>query len=483
MLFPEAAVKTRQSKWLTIFLVLALATGWAQADSTQQPSSSSPTTANQDNQSQSGTNPPISSLDQPSLGVQFPARSFLLPGAHVSEALDTNVSQTPGTSAVNGVTRALGSLLFQKIGGRYITAVDYVGGIAFYTGTSPSVSQIHQADAEEKILWRTGALTLRDRFSYLPEGSFGYGVYGESGAYNLGLGGIGYMGGTIGQGLGGLFGLGQFSSLGQQPRIDNLSIADVTQSLSARSSITLAGGYEIVHFTNDSSGFVDSNQITAQVGYDYQLTKRSQVAVVYGFQDFQYPNIPGSSFSTHVVNFLYGYRITGRMDFLVGAGPQVTLIDNSPLFGGSSTRVTISARAALRYRFKRTLMGIYYDRYNSSGSGYFVGALSDVVRFSVTRPLSRLWTGTADIGYAHNSALQSQVPGLLPPSTNSFQYVYAGAAVNRPLGKHFNMFLSYQFNNLQFSGSCTAGGSCDTAAQRHVVAVGLDWHPHPIRLD
>jgi len=112
-----------------------------------------------------------------------------------------------------------------------------------------------------------------------------------------------------------------------------------------------------------------------------------------------------------------------------------------------------------------------------------VGALSDVVRFSVTRPLSRLWTGTADIGYAHNSALQSQVPGLLPPSTNSFQYVYAGAAVNRPLGKHFNMFLSYQFNNLQFSGSCTAGGSCDTAAQRHVVAVGLDWHPHPIRLD
>jgi hypothetical protein len=479
----KAGVKMGRTVWLVVFLTLALGTSRAQSDSAQQPASSGVVISDQNNQSVSIDNPPISSLDQPSLGPQFTARSFLVPGAHVSEALDSNAGQTAGTSAVTGVTRVLGSLMLQKIGGRSLFAVDYVGGVAFYTGLSPSTTQIHQADVEERISWKAGALTLRDRFSYLPEGSFGYGVYGESGAYNLGLGGIGYMGGTIGQGLGGLFGLGEFASLGQQPRIDNLSIAEVTQRLSARSSVTLAGGYEIVHFTNNTAGFIDSNQITGQVGYDYQLTRRSQVALVYGFQDFQYPNIPGSSFSTHVVNLLYGYRVSGRMDFLIGAGPQVTLFHNSPLFGGSSDRVTISARAALRYRLRRTLMGLYYDRYNSSGSGYFLGAVSDVVRFSISRPITRMWTGTADIGYAHNSALQSPVPGLLPASTNAFQYVYAGAAVNRPLGKHFNMFVSYQFNNLQFSGSCAAGGLCDTTAQRHVVAVGLDWHPRPIRLD
>jgi hypothetical protein len=128
-------------------------------------------------------------------------------------------------------------------------------------------------------------------------------------------------------------------------------------------------------------------------------------------------------------------------------------------------------------------MGIYYDRYNSSGSGYFLGAVSDVVRFSVSRPLTRKWTGTADIGYAHNSAIQANPTGPLPASTNAFQYVYAGAAVNRPLGKHFNMFISYQYNDLQFSGSCAAGGPCDSTAQRHVAAIGLDWHPRPIRLD
>jgi len=468
--------------WMLVVMFLAVArTGWAQSDPGQQPASGAQQPSGQDNQSQPEANLPISGIDQPSLGARFPARSFLVPGAHVSEALDSNVGQTAGTSAINGVTRALGSLMLQKIGSRYMTAFDYVGGVAFYTGISPSTSQIQQFDAEQKILWRSGALALRDRFSYLPEGSFGFGAYGESGAYNLGLGGIGYVGGTLGQGLGGLFGLGEFGSLGQQPRIDNLAIADVTQSLSARSSVTVAGGYEIVHFTNNTD-FIDSNQITAQAGYNYKLSRKSQIALVYGFQYFQYPNIAGSSFSTHVASLMYGYRISGRMDFLVGAGPQFTLIQNSFLFGGPSDRVTVSARAALRYRFPRTSIGVYYDRYNSSGSGYFVGAVSDVVRFSVSRPLTRLWTATADIGYAHNSALQQSLAGPLQPSTNSFQYVYAGAAVHRPLGRHFALFFSYQFNDFEFNGStCGAGGSC--ASQRHVVAGGLDWHPRPIRLD
>ncbi len=478
-----ATMKKHQAIGMVMFLTLALGVGWGQSDPGQQSTGSAQPTSGQDNEPPWDTNPPISGIDQPSLGERFPTRSFLLPGAHVSEALDTNAGQTTGTSSPSAVTRALGSLMLQKIGGRYETALDYVGGVAFYTGISPSVTQIQQFDAEQKILWRTGAFTVRDRFSYLPEGSFGFGAYGESGAYNLGLGGIGYVGGTLGQGLGGLFGLGEFGSLGQASRIDNLTVADVTQSLSARSSITVAGGYEIVHFTDNTANFIDSNQITAQVGYDYQLTRRSQIALVYGFQDFQYPNIAGSSFDTQVINVMYGYRISGRMDFLVGAGPQFTFIHNSPLLGGSSDRVTLGARAALRYRFPRTLIGIYFDRYDSAGSGYFAGAVSDVVRFSVSRPITRLWTATADIGYAHSSALQPNLTGPLPSTTTSFQYIYAGVAAHRPLGRHFAVFVSYQFNDLWFNGtSCSAGGVCGSAP-RNVAAVGLDWHPHPIRLD
>jgi len=61
--------------------------------------------------------------------------------------------------------------------------------------------------------------------------------------------------------------------------------------------------------------------------------------------------------------------------------------------------------------------------------------------------------------------------------------VYAGAAVHRPLGKHFALFFSYQYNDLWFNGSsCNTGGVCGSVP-RNVAAVGLDWNPRPIRLD
>jgi len=492
----KCMMRTLQAILVWAFILFAMRTGWAQAANTPQPTDNNQQTDSTQTAPQSaGTstpqqpqineNPPISGLDQPPLGPASPARSFLIPGAHVSESVDSNVGQTTDNAAIGGVTRALGSLMFQKLGNRSVTALDYIGGATIYSNFSPHVQQVHQFDVQQKFLWHTGQLAVRDMFSYLPEGSFGYGEYGESGAYNLGLGGIGYIGGSIGEELGGIFGLGEFGALGQQPRIDNATIVDLAETLTKRSSITLAGGYALLHFTGDTPGFVDSNQTTAQAGYDYQLTRRSQLSFVYGFQRFEYPDVPGSSFDTHVMDVLYGHRITGRMDLLFGGGPQITVISN-PLSGNSSNMISASARAALRYRFPKTTLGIYYDRYNSAGSGFYLGATSDVVRFSATRPLGRKWTGNADVGYSHNSQIRP-VPVFIfqVQASQSFQYVYAGAAVQRQLTKSLSFFVSYQYNDLSFDSSFCAAtlGACSTISQRHVASIGLDWRPHPIRLD
>ncbi len=482
MSFPEKTAMRIGLFVLGMYLTLTLATGWAQSASDQ----SSGTPSDQSNQPgppSSSDNPPISGLDQASLESRIPARSFLIPGIHVSEAVDSNLGDTSASSSVQGVTRVMGSVMLQKIGNRFMTALDYIGGGEFYSGFAASSNQVQQLDAEERILWRKGQLTARDQFSYLPEGVFGFGVYGESGAYSQGLAGIGYVGGGIGAGLGGLFGPGQFGSLGQQPRINNLATVDIDQALTPRSAVTLAGGYGIVHFTDNSAGFINSNQVSAEAAYDYQLNRKDQIAFLYGFQDFRYPNFAGSTYTTQLGQVMFGHRVSGRMDLIVGAGPQVTLI-NVPLFGGSTQKLTVSAQASLRYRFPRTSLGVFYSRFNTSGSGYFLGATSDVVRVSASRPLSRLWTVGTDIGWAHNSQVQPGLLGLLPPTTTSFQYWYAGAVARRELGRHFSFFISYQFNDLLFnSGFCGTSGICNQAAQRHVAAVGLDWHPHPIRLD
>ena len=485
MLFPrEIGFQRRHGIRVVMVLLLVLATSRAQNNSGQVPAANAPQNPPAAATPAVTDNPPISGLDQPWLGPAIPSRSFLVLGAHVSEAVDSNVGENSGNSPITGETRALGSFMLQKIGNHSLTAFDYVGGVVFYPSLNPSINQIHQFDGEQKLMWKTGQITFRDQFSYLPEGSFGFGAYGESGASSLGMGSIGFQGAALGAGLGGIFSLGEFGSLGQEPRIDNLGIVDINQSLSKRSSITLAGGYGLIHFTNDNSTFIDSNQITAQAGYDYQVSARTQIALVYGFQKFEYPNIPGSSFITHIGSFMYGHRISGRMDLVLSAGPQVTVINNSVLFGGSSQRITAAAHASLRYRFPKTSLALSYDRYNTSGSGYFLGATSDTVRFSVSRPLTRVWTGTADIGYSRNEQIEpGALAGIIPSTTTSLQYVYGGAVLQRPLGHHFDFFISYQFDDLLFNSTLCTVGPCNTSSQRHVGAIGLNWHSRPIRLD
>jgi hypothetical protein len=88
-----------------------------------------------------------------------------------------------------------------------------------------------------------------------------------------------------------------------------------------------------------------------------------------------------------------------------------------------------------------------------------------------------------DVGYTRNSQILPGIAGVAAQA-QSYQYEYAGGVAHRQLGRYFGLFLSYQFNRLAFDSSfCTAPGPCANTSLRHVAAVGLDWHPRPIRLD
>lgn len=481
-------MKKYQVLW--VVLAIALGAGWAQSQSGQPAADSGQAQATppvpgygQDTPApQSSANPPITGLDQPSLEPPLVRRSYLQFGAHVSEAVDTNLSDsTSSGSDIHGVTRALGSVTLQRLWRKYDFSLDYVGGGVFYGTENRTATQVHTLDAEQRILWRTGQLAIRDSFTYLPEGSFGYGSYGGSGT----LGGIGGLGGIgLGGAVGGIsgnpfFGPGQFAALGQESRITNVTTADVTQSLNARSSVTLAGSYGLVHFIDDTLGFINSRQISVQAGYNYQLTRRDQIAFQYGFQAFRYPSNVQSDIDSHLWQVLWGHRISGRMDLILGGGPELTEIHNS-IFGDSS-RISASGRASLRYRFPQTSVELTYDHNNTSGSGFFAGAETDVARLSLSRPLGRLWEVSADAGFSHNRRLTPTVVGL---AAQSYNYFYAGGALRRQLGRNFSAYVSYQYNNLEFDDSfCGTSPGCSTSANRHVAIIGLDWHPRPIRLD
>jgi hypothetical protein len=499
-------------------LAFALSGAWAQ-DTSTPPASTEPAAQSpqqpipaygQDNAPPPITeNPPLSGLDLPSLEPHAAPLSYLQPGATFSQSANRNAANVIGGAGVSSVTRGLGSVTLQRLWSHYDLALDYMGGVGYYSESGVGLKSLQQADVDQKITWKRGQLSLRDSFSYLPEGNFGgsYGSLGSEGIASLGTTAFGLF--SSGAALG---------TLGLAPRILNVSVADISENLTPKSAITAAGGYAFTHFygPDEQTGttFIGSSQTSAQVGYNRILTKHTQVALVYGYQGFDF-TVLGSAFHTHVIQGMYGHRVSGRMDLLMGAGPQFTRIgtactvvdaliglppctlDQNGLPVGSipNTRIGVAAQARLRYRFTRTSLDLSYRRFETSGSGLFAGTQSDIVRLGATRPLSRVWSVFTDIGFSHNDRLQSLSAAQAatcqgPPNTcpgvdaNSFFSGFAGAGVHRAFGRSLHGYASYQFNELAFDHSYCGGlSACNRISNRSVLTFGLDWTPRPIRID
>jgi hypothetical protein len=514
-------MKRLQTAWnLVMLLALGLSGAWAQDSSAPPPvpepppqsASQEPVPAyGQENAPPTVTeNPPLSGLDLPSLEPHAAPLSYLQPGATFSESAASNATGNLGGGGFSSITRALGSLALKRLWSNYDLAVDYAGGVAYYT-SGRRFQSLQQMSLDQKIVWKRGQLSLRDSFSYLPEGNFG-GSYGSMGSQ-----GIGSLGSSA---FGGFFGGNSLGSLGLAPHILNVSVADISENLSPKSAITVAGGYGFTHFYGkDTSGnsFIGSSQVSVQAAYDRIVTSHTQVALLYGYQAFDF-SVQGTAFHTHLIQGMYGHRITGRLDLLLGAGPQIIQLDTqtavcsqiivSPfycsLFGGTlvpatdkSTKVSVSAQARLGYKFRKASLHLEFRRFDTSGSGFFAGAQSNVVSLGAVRPLSRIWSAFVNAGYATNTRLQplaqvqlngcgsSQSSQTACPANNagSYNYGYAGAGVHRAFGREFHAYFSYQFNELSFANSFCGTGPCNRISNQSIGTFGLDWTPRPIRID
>ena len=468
---------------VALVVLCAMNLAWAQDDSSQpasdsgQQSNTAPAPAFGQGPAAApvSQNPPLTSLDEAALEPNITPRSFLAPNFSVAEFADTNATNTLGGRRTwTGVTHVQGNVALQRLWSRYETGLQYSGGGTFYNN-SVSATQVHRLYFNQRFLWRTGMFQLRDSATYLPEGSFGFGSFGGTG-----LGGGAFGGG--GAGAGGFPGLGDgtFGGVGNIARLNNLAMADIQQSLSPRTAITLAGGYGLLHFPHSVPGVIDSRQVNGQAGYNYTINRRSTIGTMYLFRNFSFPNQGGGSFRTHVIHLVYGYQISGRMGLILSGGPQLLQFSNP--VSGSRRSISGSGRATLRYQFSRATLSLNYDHFTSNGSGFFSGAETDVVRLDGSRQMGRLWTLNANVGYSHNRRLQFSSSGT---NAGSYNMGYGGLRVSRILKRTLSAYAFYQYNDLVFSNSvCVPGSSnCGRSSNRNVVGLGLDWHPQPIRLD
>lgn len=427
-------------------------------------------------------NPPLSGIDEPGLELKTAGRSFISPAILVSETADSNENNQLGASAVRPVEHVLGALDLQKFWPKSDLFLEYVGGGAFQTDPRYDAKQLEALGFEAVTRWRTGYVEARDSFSYVPDGSFSTGAVGGVPGLGIALGGLGSgeAGGALPSTLS--FNNAGGEVVGEVPRLSNTAIASVIQAISPRSAVTVLGAFGNTHFFDNTAGLLNSDETTAEAGYSHLLSRRDQIAGVYAFQIFRFPYNTGGEIYNDAINVRWSHTITGRMQLIIGVGPQYTDLRN----GVSSPRWSVSGRAILRYRFEHSTLAASWEKFTSPGSGYFGGASTEAAQLAYSRPLGRTYRLNVVASYAHDSSLQ---PGLFATSATSYNSGTATVTLRKHIGRTYDLFAAYGFNEVEFNaantGNCGSsnGIGCGSIARRYTGSIGLEWHPKATRIE
>ena len=409
---------------------------------------------------------PLSGAETLSLGVPPVNHSYWQPFVNVSTILDSEPNEGAGGGWTTW-TSISGGVKLDRNSGRSVLVLDYLGGGLISNSGTVSNGIIQSLNFSDTLSFRRTTLTFIDQTSYLPEAGFGFG-------------GLGVQPLPIGGGLGGGFVPSQTILTPRGQDLTNSSVIEVTRLLTPRTSLTFAAGYSLLHYFDTE--LLNYGDVTAQAGYNYQLTRNDTIALQYSYSAFRYDNID-QPIDSHTIFASFARRVTGRLAFQASGGPQVVM-SRVPLSGnvqpansGTTTRVYWSAQTALQYQLHRSQLAVSYLHGVSGGSGVLAGSLSDTATGTFTRQLTMNTSAVLDFGYSHNHGVNL---GVAVPTAQTYNYWFGGANLSRQLTRTLNVNLSYQ---AQYQDLNTCGAACGANVIRNIVTVGVGWRKQPIPLE
>jgi hypothetical protein len=406
---------------------------------------------------------PVSGMQNLTLGTLPVRHSYVVPGIQYSNAYSsgsagsTSTGTKPGwntTSFLSGNMSLLQEWSYSAL------SLNYSGGGYFSTDKVQGNGQYQQLAATYEIDQKRWRALFIDQFSRLPESSFGFG-----GTTGLSTPGVGGSLSSPQAGLQSSFVPNQSIFTATGPRTSNSAAFQFSYQLSTRGLVTVGGAYGTLRFANSSGSNSDSDMLNA--GYDYALTARNTIGLSYGFSAFRYPGGP-QAIGDHIGHVIFGRKVTGRMALRLGGGPEITTF-RVPFPGGLRQRISGSGTASLTYAFAHSDMMLDYSHLVSGGGGVFNGANTDQVVVSLTKQLSRVWSGHVNFGYAKNHQLSAG-------TTNSDSW-FTGAGLSRPLTRAANLSFGYQ-SQIQYGNATACNLSCST----HQIILSLQWHALPFVL-
>lgn len=403
------------------------------------------------------------------------SHSFWQPSVDVSFVGLSNPVIGGSGGGWNTYTSVTGAIDLHKISGISSFTMSAQAGASFSNGGG-STSNVEQLAFTEALSFRRWTLTLIDQVGYLPQASFGYSSLGTSG------GGQNSIASTSGLQTGFVPNQSILTAPGQ--RISNAGIAQVNYLISPRSSLTLVGSDGILHyFANDLN---DTSEVTGQVGYNYDWTRRDTIAVLYTFDGFRYNNI-NQSINSHSAQLSYARRVTGRLSFQLSGGPEIAF-SNLPLTNqtgstviaptGQTTEFLWTATSAITYNLRRTSLQASYSHGVTGGSGVLAGAVSDSATGTLSRQMSRVTGVNLTGGYSRNKGL-SITPGTTAATASSqtFDYWFGGASLTHTMGRSFNVALGYQLQYQTSNQTFCVVAPCATSFTVHEVSLDFSFRP------
>lgn len=418
---------------------------------------------------------PLAGAQNLSLGSLENNHNYWQPHIDISESVVSNPQESPNQSGWGSWLSLSGGADVHRTSGYSELTLNYLGGGMISTDASVGNGIVQELGVVDKFTLRRWTLSLMDQVSYLPGAAFGFGGLGNAGFSTGGSIGLGTTLGLLGQTA--LTGLGQ--------TIENAFVAEADVKLTPRTSLTFFGGDSLVRYSG--SDLADSNAPSFRGGYNYLLTPKDTVAVLYTYVAIRYSNY-NQSINTHTIQGSYARRVTGRLTFQVAAGPQIAQF-REPITSGSgasgsggstnsSTQLYWSLSMNTQYQFPRTGLTLSYNHGVSAGSGVLTGSVADVVSGSITRKMSRTFSSGLTAGYSRNNGLA--IGSATTPANQTFDYWFAGATFSHPMGRTLGLTFSYQMQYQNSNSSFCVASTCGTSLVTHIISIGVGWHQKPL---
>jgi hypothetical protein len=414
-------------------------------------------------------NRPLTGVQYSTLGAPEIRHSYWAAGFQSSNTLRSTTLDQATRSGWNSTSYLVGNVSLRHAWGNAELSLNYSGGGYFSTDHSQGSGYLQLFGAVQTFQWRRWQLSLLDEFSYLPQSLFGFGV--GSGIYVPGIGG------SLAPALPGLQNNYQpnqsiFTSFGR--RYSNSFVTEALYALSRRSSIDVAGSRGTLRFLG--AGNFDSDDTILSVGYNYAISRKDTVGLLYRFTAYRYPANP-QALNDHAVHAAYGRKITGRLALQLYLGPEFATF-HVPIAAARS-HTGMSWGASLSHSSGSNNLSLTYSHGLANGSGIQIGSRADQLETGLARQVSRYWQASTNFGYARNKGLGSSGASSTSQALNSY---YFGIGLRRPVGRDSSLLFGYSAQIQTSNQPVCAAGTCSTSYAQHQITVGFSWHTSPIVL-